>query len=65
MFKIVKELCKDFFFRPCDDDQLSDHEPLPDEKEPTNDDDKTRKRKNKRKKKPQEWAEQMEQEQTD
>ena len=42
MFKIVKELCKDFFFRPCDDDQLSDHEPLPDEKEPTNDEDETK-----------------------
>ena len=64
MFKIVKELCEDFFFRPCDDDQLSDHEPKPDEKEPTNDDE-TRKRKNKRKRGPQEWAEQMEQEQTD
>ena len=26
MFKIVKELCEDYFFRPGDDDHISDHE---------------------------------------
>ena len=33
MFKVVKELCEDFFFRANDDDAVSDHEPKPDDME--------------------------------
>ena len=33
MYKVVKELCEDFFFRPGDDEQLLDHEQKPEDQD--------------------------------
>ena len=33
MFKVVKELCEDYFFRANEDDAVSDHEPKPEDME--------------------------------
>ena len=47
MFKVVKELCEDFFFRPGDDDQLSDHEQKPEDQEQGKDKNKSKSKKRK------------------
>ena len=61
MFKIVKELCEDFFFRTSDEDMVSDHETKPEDESTQSDNENTRNsKKNENKGPKQGWNEQME-----
>ena len=48
MFKIVKELCEDYFFRPGDDDHISDHEMKSDDQNEKEENEKVKQKKRKR-----------------
>ena len=65
MFKVVKGVCEDFFFRPCEDEEISDHEQKSDDQKQQEEEEKTnrkRKRKSQRPQQPQhDWNDDMDQ----
>ena len=61
MFKVVKGVCEDFFFRPCEDEEISDHEQKPDEHDqPDREEEESGRGSRNKKRKPQrDWDEDM------
>ena len=67
MFKVVKGVCEDFFFRPCEDEEISDHEQKPDEHDqPDREEEESGRGSRNKKRKPQrDWEEDMDHDEDD
>ena len=62
MFKVVKGICEDFFFRPCEDEEISDHEQKSDDQKHQEEEGKTNRKRKRESQRPQhDWNDDMDQ----